>query len=90
MAVMIWLRALDMSESSPDASYIHCRFEAAMPSVPKAQIEIFGSNCFLVTHMTRGLQRCFLAREMTHLDFTYLASIGGRKVKRECNIASLP
>lgn len=79
-----------MSESSPDVSYIQFRFEAGMPTVPKAQIQIFGSNCFLVTHMTHGLGRCFLARVMAQLDSAYLASTGGKKVKRECNRSPYP
>lgn len=35
--------------------------------------------------MTHGLERYFLTREIEHCGFTYLASTGERKAKRECD-----
>ena len=53
------------------APYIQFRFEAGMPTVLKSHLQIFGSNHSLVTHTSRGLEKCFLAKGMAHLDPSY-------------------
>lgn len=66
------------------APYIQFRFEAGMPTVLKSHLQIFGSNHFLVTHTSHGLEKCFLAKGMAHLDPSYRPVLE-RKAKRECS-----
>lgn len=63
--------------------YLGFRYATGMPTFPKAQIPVFGYN-LQVSHMTHRLERYFLAREIEHCGFTYPASTGERKIKREC------
>ena len=53
------------------APYIQFRFEAGMPTALKSHLQIFGTNHFLVSHTSHGLEKGFLAKEMAHLGSSY-------------------